>query len=136
MTNTRTTENITPPDPSTAVLYVCAEQGRLAPNLTAERAEEEGRAFAIACGLRLAGVVTDAYGEPDPCRRSGWSRIRDLAEAGTVDVVIARWPASISPDPSHEMWHREIQWLQDRGVEVCYSWPPLATSNKARGTTR
>ncbi|MEV6937887.1 hypothetical protein AB0N19_26470 [Streptomyces sp. NPDC051132] len=109
------------------MLYVCAERSKLPPTLAADRAEAEGRAFAEARGLTLAEVVTDLYGEPDPCRRKGWMRVRELAESGAVGVVIVRWPACIAPDASHELRHREIRWLQDHGVLVRYSWEPLAS---------
>ncbi|MGW1473693.1 recombinase family protein [Streptomyces olivaceus] len=110
-----------------AVLYVCAERSKLTPTFAADRAEEEGRAFAEARGLTLAEVVTDPYGAPEPCRRKGWMRVRELAEAGTVGVVIVRWPACIAPNAFHELRHREIRWLQDRGVRVRYSWEPLTS---------
>ncbi|GAA5216875.1 hypothetical protein [Streptomyces thinghirensis] len=121
------------PGRSTAVLYVCAERSKLTPTLAADRAQTEGRALAEARGLTLAEVVTDPYGEPDPCRREGWLRVRELAESGAVGVVIVRWPACIAPDTSHELRHREIGWLQDHGVRVRYSWEPLA-SGGSEGT--
>ncbi|KOV58459.1 hypothetical protein ADL01_37835 [Streptomyces sp. NRRL WC-3618] len=115
------------PDLDMAVLYVCAERSKLTPTLAADRAEAEGHEFAEARGLTITEVVTDPYGEPDPCHREGWTRVRELAESGAVGVVIVRWPACIAPEPSHELRHREISWLQDRGVQVRYSWEPLAT---------
>ncbi|WP_329235856.1 hypothetical protein [Streptomyces canus] len=120
---TATTES---PGLASAVLYVCAVRGTLTPSLAADRAAAEGREFAQARGLSLAETVTDPYGEPDPCRREGWQRVRKLAESAVVGVVITRWPASIAPDSSHDLRHREIQWLQDHGVRVRYSWAPLA----------
>ncbi|MFJ3310483.1 hypothetical protein ACIPSA_47465 [Streptomyces sp. NPDC086549] len=117
------------PDPGAAVLYVCAERGTFAPDLAAERAETEGRTLAEARGLHLTEVITDPYGEPDPLHREGWVRVRELAESGTVAAVIVRWPAAIAPDSAHELRHREISWLQDRGVRVRYSWEPLASGS-------
>ncbi|WP_432158205.1 hypothetical protein [Streptomyces sp. bgisy153] len=114
--------------PATAVLYVCAERGQLNPGLAAQRAEEEGNAFAREHGLTIVDTVHDEYGEPDPCRRTGWQRVRELAESGAAAVVIVRWPACIAPEPSHTLRHREIQWLREHGVRVRYSWAPLAKS--------
>ncbi|WP_331720764.1 hypothetical protein OG762_52280 (plasmid) [Streptomyces sp. NBC_01136] len=120
------------PDPSAAVLYVCAERGTSARGLPAERAVAEGRKFAEARGLALVETVTDPYGEPDPCHRQGWQRVRELAASAAVGVVIARWPACIAPDASHELRHREVRWLQDHGVRVRYSWAPLAAGGEVR----
>lgn len=117
---------LTRPDPSAAVLYVCAERGTLTPGLAAARAEEEGRSFAATRGLRITEVIRDPYGEPEPLHREGWTRVRELAESAAVGVVIVRWPAAIAPDSSHEWRHREIQWLKEHGVRVRYSWEPLA----------
>ncbi|MFF0630606.1 hypothetical protein [Streptomyces sp. NPDC004296] len=119
------------PDSSAAVLYVCAERGRLTPTLAAQRAEEDGREYA-ARNFRLVEVVTDPYGQPDPCHRDGWMRVRELADEGQIGTVIVRWPAAISPDAWHEMRHREIRWLQDQDVAVCYSWAPLAASGQVK----
>lgn len=113
------------PAPDPAVLYVCAARGTLA----AERAETEGRAFAQARGLHLTEVITDTRGEPEPLHRQGWLRVRELAEASAAATVIVRWPAAIAPDSARELRHREIGWLQDHGVQVRYSWEPLAAGN-------
>lgn len=116
------------PDLTVAVLYVCVERSLLTPGLAAERAEEEGRSFAQDRGLTIKEMRSDPYGEPDPCNREGWARVRELAESGEVGVVIVRWPSSIAPDHSHELRHREIRWLQERGVRLRYSWAPLASA--------
>ncbi|MEU9774542.1 hypothetical protein [Streptomyces sp. NPDC047968] len=116
-----------------AVLYVCADRGTLMPHLAAERAEEEGRAFADRHGLMVTEVITDEFGEPDPVRRGGWQRVRELARAGTVTAVLVRWPASIAPEVAHEFRCREATWLRQHGVRVCYTWAPLA---KAGGAVR
>ncbi|MEU3733708.1 hypothetical protein AB0E81_30560 [Streptomyces sp. NPDC033538] len=121
------------PDPAAAVLYVCADRGTLMPGLAAERAKEEGHAFARRRGLTITEVVTDEFGELDPGRRAGWQRVRDLAEAGAIATVLVRWPAGIAPEGAHELRHREIAWLQELGVRVRYTWAPLASSN---GETR
>ena len=121
------------PDPAAAVLYVCADRGTLMPGLAAERAEEEGHAFAQQRGLTVTKVVTDEFGEPDPGRREGWQRVRDLAKAGAIATVLVRWPASIAPEGAHELRHRETAWLQEHGVRVRYTWAPLASTN---GETR
>ncbi|MFF8293606.1 hypothetical protein ACF068_30980 [Streptomyces sp. NPDC016309] len=114
------------PDPSAAVLYVCADRGMVMPGLAVERAEEEGRTFARERHLAITEVVTDEYGEPDPCRREGWQRVRMLAATGAVAVVLVRWPASIAPEGAHEYRHRETRWLQEHGALVRYTWAPLA----------
>ncbi|MEU6293459.1 hypothetical protein [Streptomyces sp. NPDC046988] len=115
-----------------AVLYVCAERGRLVPTLAADRAESEGRAYAEQRGLWLIDVITDPYGEANPRRRAGWRLVRALAQAGTVCTVIVRWPAAIAPDGAADRRHREITWLQDHGVQVRYSWAPLAAGGDSR----
>ncbi|WP_411093588.1 hypothetical protein [Streptomyces sp. 049-1] len=124
--STTPAERTARPDTGAAVLYVCAERGRLVPTLAADRAQSEGRAYATAHGLRLVDVITDPYGEAEPVRRAGWRLVRALARAGTVDTVIVRWPAAIAPDGAAERRHREITWLQSHGVRVRYSWAPLA----------
>jgi hypothetical protein len=116
-------------DPTLAVLYVCAERGHQMPGLALQRAEHEGRAFAAKHGLKITEVIADLHGTADPCQREGWLRVRDVAAAGAVGVVIVRWPAVIAPDPWHELRYREIRWLMDRGVRVCYSWAPLAAGS-------
>lgn len=127
-TTQKKTATSTVADPATAVLYVCAERG-LTPGLAAQRAEGEGRRFAEERGLTLVTVVQDEYGEPDPCHRDGWRRVRELAESRAAAVVIVRWPASIAPESSHELRHREIQWLHNHGVRVRYSWMPLVAGS-------
>ncbi|MGW0493538.1 hypothetical protein [Streptomyces olivaceus] len=134
MTRQTTTqaERTAHPDAGVAVLYVCAQRGRLMPSLAATRAETEGRAYATALGLRITDTITDPYGEADPQRRAGWCLVRALAQAGTIGTVIARWPAVIAPDGAADTRHREIQWLQDHGVRVRYSWAPLAAAGDGR----
>jgi hypothetical protein len=111
------------------VLYVCADRGTLMPGLAAERAEEEGHAFAQQRGLTVTEVVIDEFGESDPGRREGWRRVRDLAKAGAIATVLVRWPASIAPEGAHELRHRETAWLHAHGVRVRYTWAPLASTN-------
>lgn len=113
------------PDPAATVLYVCADRGTMMPGLAAERAEEEGRAFAQKHGLAVTELVTDEFGEPDPVRRKGWRRVRELAAAGAVTSVLVRWPAVIAPDSSSEHRYHETCWLQEHGVRVRYTWAPL-----------
>jgi hypothetical protein len=113
------------PPKGQAVLYVCAERGLHRTHLAAERAEEEGQEFAGKSGLTIAETIKDPYSEPDPAARKGWRRVRELAESAEIDTVIVRWPTTIAPDHSHELRHREINELQERGVQVLYSWPPL-----------
>ncbi|MGW0515557.1 hypothetical protein ACWD1W_41390 [Streptomyces olivaceoviridis] len=59
--------------------------------------------------------------------------MRTLAAAGTAATVIVRWPAVIAPDWAADLRHRETRWLQDQGVQVRYSWAPLAQQEKRRG---
>ncbi|MFF8732768.1 hypothetical protein ACF073_40840 [Streptomyces sp. NPDC015171] len=132
ITREETTATAVRPDPCSAVLYVCAARGVQDPGLAAERAEAEGRAYAAVRGLRVAEVVHDSYGEPDPLSREGWRRVRDLVEAGTAATLIVRWPATIAPDRTHDLRHRETQWLSDHGVQVRYSWAPLVAQGALR----
>ncbi|MCX5142615.1 MULTISPECIES: hypothetical protein [unclassified Streptomyces] len=97
------------------------------PGEAAQRAQTEGRAFAQERGLTIAEVVTDTYGEPDPGRRRGWRRVRQLAQTGHVTAVLVRWPSAIAPESARELRHREAAWLHDRGVRVRYTWAPLSS---------
>ncbi|MFI0901898.1 hypothetical protein [Streptomyces sp. NPDC020983] len=116
------------PDPAASVLYVCTDAGTAVPGVAAQRAEEEGRAFAEAHGLTITELVADEYGEPDPCLRQGWQRVRELAAAGAVASVLVRWPTALAPDSAHEYRYRETRWLQDHGVRVLYTWAPLTSA--------
>lgn len=111
---------------SPVVLYVCADRARGAPGEATQRAQTEGQAFARERGLTIAEVVTDTYGEPDPARRRGWRRVRQLAQTGHVTAVLVRWPSAIAPESARELRHREAAWLRDRGVRVRYTWAPLS----------
>ncbi|MGW2181261.1 hypothetical protein ACWCXX_24810 [Streptomyces sp. NPDC001732] len=110
------------------MLYVCADRGTVIPRLAAQRAQEEGLAFARERGMTVAEVVTDEYGEPDPRRREGWLRVLELAAHGAVAAVLVRWPAAIAPGSFPEYRYREISWLQEHGVRVHYTWAPLAAA--------
>ncbi|MDP5314460.1 hypothetical protein P8A21_25945 [Streptomyces poriferorum] len=112
---------------SPVVLYVCADRARGVPGEATQRAQKEGRAFARERGLTIAEVVTDTYGEPDPARRRGWRRVRQLAQTGDVTAVLVRWPSAIAPESASELRHREAAWLHDQGVRVRYTWPPLSS---------
>ncbi|MGY0488928.1 hypothetical protein [Streptomyces sp. WG-D5] len=116
-----------------AVLYVCADRAPGAPGSATRCAQAEGKAFAEERGLTIAEVVTDTYGEPDPARRLGWRRVRQLVQKGSVAAVLVRWPSAIAPESAHELRHRETAWLRDHGVPVRYTWAPLsATSAELR----
>ncbi|MEU6621885.1 hypothetical protein ABZ926_14065 [Streptomyces litmocidini] len=84
--------------------------------------------FAQDRGLTITEVVTDEYGEPDPARRTGWRRVRELARAGAVGEVLVRWPTAIAPESVPELRHRETRWLQEHGVRLRYTWAPLAAA--------
>lgn len=128
MTGTSTTQKaIAPAATTAAVLYVCAERSTTAPSLAEERARGEGVAFAQDHGLSVVTVVTDPFGEPDPMDRPGWRRVRAMAEAGEVSTVIVRWPAALAPESRHEIRYREIAALGADGVDLRFSWPPLAS---------
>ncbi|MFI5662553.1 recombinase family protein [Streptomyces sp. NPDC051684] len=112
---------------SPAVLYVCADRAPDATGPATQCAQTEGRAFAQERGLTIAEVVTDTYGEPDPARRTGWRRVRQLVQTGDVTAVLVRWPCAIAPESAHELRHRETSWLRDHGVRVRYTWAPLTS---------
>ena len=111
--------------PTPAVLYICAERSTGSPGLAKERAEQEGRDFASKHDLHIVAEITDPYGDPTPQNRAGWVRVRDLAERDEVDAVIMRWPNSLSVDC--ELRYAEMEYLVERGVQVRFSWAPLAT---------
>ncbi|MFJ8676749.1 hypothetical protein [Streptomyces sp. NPDC093589] len=113
------------PKTARAVLYICAQREG-ASSLAADRAIEEGRAFAKRHGLRMVAEVLDAYGDPVPWRRSGWGRVREMAENGEMDVVIVRWPNALSPE--REKRAPELDYLGRHGVQIRFSWAPLAVA--------
>lgn len=115
---------------SSVVLYVCADRARCALGEATQRAQAEGHAFAQERGLRIAEVVTDTYGESDPARRSGWRRVRELAQTGDVTAVLVRWPSAIAPESARELRHREAAWLHDHGVRLRYTWAPLSSTGR------
>ncbi|MEV6963051.1 recombinase family protein [Streptomyces sp. NPDC051207] len=114
------------PDP--AVIYLRVETGR-----PPGAAEDDARAFAGRRGLTVAGVVTDPYGDADPCERAGWRRVRDMAAAGEIGTVIVRLPSCLAPEDAHEVRYREMRWLLDRGVRVRFSWPALTPPDGGAG---
>lgn len=118
---------------SPVVLYVCADRARCVPGGATQRAQSEGYAFARERGLTIAEVVTDTYGESDPARRSGWRRVRELAQSGNVTAVLVRWPSAIAPESARELRNREAAWLHDQGVHVRYTWAPLQSSGCEAG---
>ncbi|MFG2227862.1 hypothetical protein [Streptomyces sp. NPDC048644] len=107
-----------------AVLYICAARRGVVAGVAEERAEQEGREFAAARGLKIVAVVTDPFGDPVPQQRSGWLRVREMAERGEVGVVIVRWPNALSVE--HERRYPELKHLRDFGCQLLFSWEPLA----------
>ncbi|MGP8297550.1 hypothetical protein ACTPOK_06240 [Streptomyces inhibens] len=107
-----------------AVLYICAARSKDAPGLAVQRAEQEGRDFADNRGLRIVEEITDLFGEPEPQRRAGWMRVRELAERGEVEVVITRWPNALSP--VSELRYPELDHLGRYGAQLFFSWAPLS----------
>lgn len=114
---------------SPVVLYVCADRARGTPGTATQCARTEGQTFAQERGLTIAEVVTDTYGEPDPVRRTGWRRVRQLVQAGRVTAVLVRWPSALAPESAHELRHRETAWLNDHGVRLRYTWAPLSSTS-------
>ncbi|MCX3058276.1 hypothetical protein [Streptomyces beihaiensis] len=112
---------------SPVVLYVCADRGPGATGPAGQCAQTEGHAFAEERGLTISEVVTDTFGEPDPGRRSGWKRVRQLVQTGHVTAVLVRWPSAIAPESAHDLRHRETAWLHEHGVRVRYTWAPLSS---------
>ncbi|MBE9498461.1 hypothetical protein IHE61_06915 [Streptomyces sp. GKU 257-1] len=108
-----------------AVLYICAERSQGSPGLAKERAEQEGRDFASKRDFHIVAEITDPYGDPNPQNRAGWVRVRELAERDEVDAVIMRWPNCLSAH--HELRYSEMEHLAEYGVQVRFSWAPLAT---------
>src|SRR5947207_1222676 len=106
-----------------AVLYVCAERAGSSTLATA-RATEEGHAFAEKHALRIVATFADPYGEPAPQKRSGWMRVREMAERGEAEVAVVRWPNALSPH--HELRYPELEHLGRHGCQVLFSWAPLA----------
>ncbi|MGW2633788.1 hypothetical protein ACWC2K_31275 [Streptomyces chattanoogensis] len=106
-----------------AVLYICARSND-APGVGEERAEQEGRDFALKHDMHVVSVITDPFGDPVPQRRSGWMRVREMAERGEVGVVITRWPNALSMD--QEQRYPELEYLGRLGCQVLFSWAPLA----------
>ncbi|MFF4699986.1 hypothetical protein [Streptomyces chattanoogensis] len=114
-----------------AVLYICAERGG-ARSLATELASEEGHAFAERNDLQIATEIVDPFGDAVPCRRSGWARVREMAENGETDVVIVRWPNALSVDPA--LRFPELDYLGQYGVQIRYSWAPLTVPAVGGGT--
>ncbi|MCB5911660.1 hypothetical protein, partial [Streptomyces pinistramenti] len=102
----------------------CAARRGAVVGVAEERAEQEGRDFAAARGLEVVTVITDPFGDPVPQRRSGWLRVRELAERGEVEVVIVRWPNALSVE--HEQRYPEVKHLRRFGCQLLFSWAPLA----------
>lgn len=118
---------------SPVVLYVCADRAERASRDASQRARTEGQAFAQERGLTITEVVTDTYGESDPAQRSGWRRVRQLAQTGQVTAVLVRWPSAIAPECARELRYREAAWLRDQGVRVQYTWAPLSSRSSEAG---
>ncbi|GAU66933.1 hypothetical protein SSP35_04_00110 [Streptomyces sp. NBRC 110611] len=74
--------------------------------------------------MRITAVINDPYGESSPRKRSGWLRVREMAERGERGVAIMRWPNALSP--VHELRYPEIDYLRRHGCQLRFSWAPLA----------
>ena len=118
---------------SPVVLYVCADRAKATRGAATQCAQTEGHAFARERGLTIAEVVTDTYGEPDPARRRGWQRVRQLVRTGDVTEVLVRWPCAIAPEYAYELRRRETAWLHDQGVRLRYTWAPLSSRSAEAG---
>ncbi|MGD3105521.1 hypothetical protein [Streptomyces sp. YGL11-2] len=107
-----------------AVLYVCATRSGQPLGLAEQRAVEEGHSFAEKHGLRIKAQISDPYGEPNPCRRSGWLRVREMAERGEIGAVLTRWPNAVSP--VSELRNPELDYLGRHGAQLFFTWAPLS----------
>ncbi|MEW1673535.1 hypothetical protein AB0O47_09835 [Streptomyces noursei] len=107
-----------------AVLYVCATRSGQPRGLAEQRAVEEGHSFAEKHGLQIKAEISDAYGEPNPCLRSGWRLVREMAERGEVDVVLTRWPTALSSES--ELRYPELDHLGRHGAQLLFTWAPLS----------
>ncbi|WP_411130122.1 hypothetical protein [Streptomyces sp. x-19] len=116
------------PHATQAVLYVCAARAGTE-TVSVARAREEGRAFAEQHGMRIVREINDAFGEPDLRRRRGWVEVREMAQRDEIGVVIVRWPNALSPVV--ELRGSEVDLLGARGVQIRYSWEPLAALDSA-----
>ncbi|MEU8914794.1 hypothetical protein [Streptomyces nigrescens] len=125
------TPSATAADGTPAVLYICAERTGSS-TLATERATEEGHAFAERHALRITVTITDPYGEPVPQKRTGWMRVREMAERGEAAAAIVRWPNALSPQ--HELRYPELDHLRAHGCRVHFSWAPLAVMTSAEAT--
>ncbi|MFD9816085.1 hypothetical protein [Streptomyces sp. NPDC059080] len=114
-----------------AVLYVCATRPGQLRGLAEERAVEEGLRFAEKHSLCVTVQISDPYGEPNPCGRPGWLRVREMAERGEVGVVLTRWPNAVSPTPG--LRHPELDHLVSHGVQLFFTWAPLNAMAGAGG---
>ncbi|MEW1655868.1 hypothetical protein [Streptomyces sp. NPDC093707] len=107
-----------------AVLYICATRSGQPLSLAEQRAVEEGHSFAEKHGLYITAQISDPYGEPNPCRRSGWLRVREMAERGEVGVVLTRWPSAVSC--LSELRYPELDYLGRHGTQLFFTWAPLS----------
>ncbi|MFJ5588390.1 hypothetical protein ACIQCG_01410 [Streptomyces noursei] len=111
------------PHAAQAVLYVCAARAGTV-TVSVARAREEGRAFAEHNGMRIVSEINDVFGEPDPRQRPGWVEVREMAQRDEIGVVIMRWPNALSPVV--ELQGPEVDLLGAHGVQIQYTWEPLA----------
>ncbi|UQA95702.1 hypothetical protein [Streptomyces halobius] len=117
-----------PPSSTPAALYICARRPGTMSTQPEDKALAEGQAHAERHGWPILHTITDPYDEANPQQRPGWLRVRTLAAANRIGVVITRWPASIAPESLHELRHEEIGKLAADGCTVDYSWSsPIST---------
>ncbi|MFF2041020.1 hypothetical protein ACFVVX_11365 [Kitasatospora sp. NPDC058170] len=97
---------------STAVVYLCTDDDPTGRRLCAEWCE----ARAVAEGLEVAEVVTDANVLLPPAERPGWRRVNELVAAGSVCVVVTLNRRMVADGP--KAWRRLAADLDRRGVAL------------------
>lgn len=97
---------------STAVVYLCTDDDPAGLRLCAEWCE----ARAVAEGLAVAEVVTDADVLLPRAERPGWRRVTELIAAGSVSVVVTLNRRMVADGP--KAWRRLAADLDGQGVAL------------------